>query len=277
MKNLFLCLGLAAAMFVCSDAKGQVTLYDNLDAGGNLSTSVFFGGGPGFPDSRRLVGDVFSAGPTLPSGSTDFRVETVSFDFLTFANPTTPLGGTLTGIQNAFVRVDFFSDVTGGTGGELAGNFSNNLIASHQFELGNTNDGNGNFGGFVIVDGATDTQDESLDFSGLDVRLGDAQDVAVSFRFFAGVPGATDESELLTIAYRNSLDGGPGVAPLVGTSTTTNFRDENLNDFIDGTDNFGFGSGAQLAFSITAVAVPEPSSALILVLSGVGFALRRRR
>lgn len=287
VKKLIFCVGLIIALSAGQADAQSVTIFDNLVSTPTVNgqANVFFGGGPGFPNSRRQVGDVFTTGVSLSDtpGATDFRVDTVDFNLGSFENVTTALTPTQTLITDAFVRVDFFSGVTGATGLDLAANFSNNLIASRLFELG-IPDGNSNFGGSVIVDGASDVDFVSLDFSTVaDVLLGDAEDVAVSFRFSAGDPtsavGIIDQSELLTIAFRNDAD----TAPLVGTSTTTNFRDENGNDIIDNADSFGFGTGAQLSFQVNATAidvnaVPEPASAaLIFGLGLIGLGSRRRR
>ena len=250
---LFVLIG----VFCSGTLQAQVVIYDNLTAdGGNTN----FGGGTGFPASRRMIGDDIN---TLPLNDPDefYSVDTVDFP-LRFASTAEISPGVIvdfTEFTDVEVTVTFWENVVTATnadgtanGNATAANFSlATAFGSRTFNLGT----------FTIPAGANQAQIVSLDFTnnGGGIDIGDGQDLGVTFEFRgdanagAGQPTTMDVQEfgLISIPFRN---GGSDLLnePTIGSTSFINFRDENLNGIIDGNDAVSFAFDQRTRFSISA-------------------------
>lgn len=123
----------------------------------------------------------------------------------------------------------------------------------------------------------------TFSFASGSVTLGDpGVGAAVNFIGFRNVAlnGFGDPSEVAVISGGTLIDGsftGANQSPFNAGNAFGNVPSFTINAG-NASDNFGVERiGARIEFLGTATAVPEPSSAALLVVGAVGFILRRRR
>ena len=223
-----------AAVLIAGDLPAQTVIYDNLTPDGG---NVFYGGGTGFPQSRQLLGDDINTLAPLNAGDT-WEVDTVAFNIIVFGN-----GVSQETYSDVAVTFTFIADVVTdpASGANTADMFAaGTVLGSQTVGLGDftTGDTGGNTV-FAVTAGL-----------GNAINIGDGQNIGITFTFSDSTMAA--DNGFLSAVYRN----GDGLnEPVIGTTSRVNFRDENLNGIIDGTDNFAFVSDARLRFSIEATAV----------------------
>lgn len=209
------------------------TIYDNHSLDGGNS---FFGGGDGFPQSRNLLGDDINT--LAPGEGEEWEIDSITFNMLVVGDGVAPETFTDAGVVVTLLA----GVVTQDSGADTAEQFANAaVLGSETFDLGDVTSGD---------NGAAIAIPMTVDFVN-PINIGDGQDIGITFEFSDSSSGS--ENGLLSIVYRN-LDGTDNT-PGVGETSRINFRDEDQNGIINGTDNFAFFSDARLRFSIEASAV----------------------
>ena len=231
MKTKLLSL-LALSIILTAGTVQADTIYDNQSLDG---ANVFYGRGDGFPLSRNLLGDDIST--LAPGDGEEWQIDSVTFNMLVVGD-----GIATETFNDVSVVVTFLAGVvTQDTGADTAEQFANaTILGSETFNLGDVSSGDG--GGSIAIP-------MTVDFVNA-INIGEGQDIGITFEF-SDPQGSGDG--LLSLVYR-SLDGTDNT-PAVGETSRVNFRDEDQNGFINGTDNFGFGTDARLRIAIEASVV----------------------
>ena len=141
---------------------------------------------------------------------------------------------------------------------ELSGDIDTAQATTNPDDTGN---------GFGEIFGTYDDVTNQLDYT---ITWQDLTSDVNNMHFHVGAVGVAGGVEL-GIA-------GPWSSPQTGSATLSEARETNLlagNWYLNiHTENFG---GGEIRGQVVTTAVPEPSSASILILASVGFCLRRRR
>lgn len=231
MRTKLLSLLVLSVALVAGDLQAQ-TIYDNQSLDG---TNVGFGGGTGFPQARNLLGeDINTMLP--PNAGDEWQVDSATINIIVYGD-----GMATETYTDVAVTVTFIGNVVADpdSGANTAEQFANGtVLGSETVVLGDydTGEAGGNLAYLNIPVPLT---------SG--INIGDGQDIGVTFEFSDTTTAS--ESGYLAVAFRNAGDAN---LPAVGESTRVNFRDEDQNGIINGTDNFGFLSDARLRFSLEA-------------------------
>ena len=240
MKTKLLSL-LALSLVLTTSTVQADTIYDNLSLDGN---NAFYGRGDGFPQSRNMLGDDIST--LAPGDGEEWQIDSVSFNMIVFGDDIA--SETFTDVD---VVVTLLAGVVTQDGGPAtAEQFANaTILGSETFNLGDVSSGD---------IGANATIPTTVDFV-TSINIGDGQDIGITFAFSDSSLGS--ESGLLSMLYRNLA--GTDNTPAIGETSRFNFRDEDQNGIINGTDNFGFGSDARLRIAIEASVAKNDCSFMI--------------